>query len=615
MNTSAKTRDHKSSEKDTQLVSGWLNETVNRNWRLFSKALLNASGNAIFVVDPSGTVLISNLRVQKALSLYPGSSLPNTLPGLWPHVHEVLKGQTQLSGLQIQVAETSYLSRLAPMTFKTTVIGVLCVLEDRTELEKTTRKMRSYQELNQELDAIISSSDDGLWICDSSGTILRINAASERLNRVSAADVVGRHVNELVEEGFIDASVTLKVLKSHQREYMLQQTRFGRKLMLTGNPVFNPSGELIRVVINERDITEIDALREELEAQLAKNDQIQRRIQEMQIAELTSGEIIARSPNILRALHQAYKVSQVDSTVLILGESGTGKGVIANLIHKHSARADKPIVQINCGAIPETLVESELFGYEKGAFTGAGNQGKPGHLELADGGILFLDEIAELPIASQVKLLRFLEDGMVTRVGGTAPRSLDVRIVCATHRNLEEMVEQGHFRLDLFYRLNVIPITVPPLREREACKIALIKNHINYFSSKLKGRKPPRLSRRALDALLTYHYPGNIRELMNICERLVVMAESPRIALSDLPSTLTAALPAHITCGIDLMETDETLPQTMAAVERRILLQAMEKHGTQARAAKALGINQSTIARKLKRHQPADSQTGKSNYA
>ena len=255
--------------------------------------------------------------------------------------------------------------------------------------------MLSYQELNRELDAIIASSDDGLWISDANGTILRINAASERLNMVRAADVVGRNIKELVDEGYIDISVTLKVLKTRQRENVLQQTRSGRKLMLTGNPVFNSKGDLIRVVTNERDITEIDALREKLETQLEKNDRIQRHMQEMQIAELTSGQIIARSTNIVRAFGQARKVSQVDSTVLIQGESGSGKGVIANLIHKYSERADRPMIHVNCGAIPESLVESELFGYEKGAFTGATDQGKPGYFELADGGILFLDEVAE----------------------------------------------------------------------------------------------------------------------------------------------------------------------------------------------------------------------------
>ncbi|MBC2711182.1 MAG: sigma 54-interacting transcriptional regulator [Desulfosarcina sp.] len=593
-----------SSELGALLFSSRADDSVARNWRLFSKALLNASGNAIFVLDPSGIVVISNHRVQKTLGLFPGSLLPNTLPDFWLHVRQVLKNRNDLRGLQLQAGEISYLARLAPMNFKDTIIGVLCVLEDRTELEKTTRKMLSYQELSHELDAIIASSDDGLWICDGNGTILRINAASERLNMLRATDVIGRNINELVDEGFIDTSVTLKVMKSRQRENILQQTHQGRKLMLTGNPVFNPAGELIRVVVNERDITEINALREELEAQLAKNDQIQRRMQEMQIAELESGQIVARSSNLVKALRQARKVSKVNSTVLILGESGTGKGVVANLIHNYSARAKKPMIHVNCGAIPETLVESELFGYEKGAFTGAAQKGKPGYFELADKGILFLDEVAELPIASQVKLLRFLEDGKVTRVGGTTTKELNVRIICATHRHLEKMVEQGQFRLDLFYRLNVIPITVPPLRERDACKLSLIQHYINHFNTKLKSSKPPRLSRRALDALLAYHYPGNVRELMNICERLVVMSESQRIDVEDLPAAITSHLPPQIACGIDMLKDGETLPQVMAAVERRILTQALEKYGTQAKAAEALGINQSTIARKLKRSQP-----------
>src|SRR5690348_3412672 len=176
----------------------------------------------------------------------------------------------------------------------------------------------------------------------------------------------------------------------------------------------------------------------------------------MQLEEVASRRVIAKSACMQRALRQAIKVSTVDSTVLVVGESGVGKGLIADLVHEHSSRADKPLVKINCGAIPESLVEAELFGYDKGAFTGAQAKGKPGYFELADGGILFLDEIAELPLSSQVKLLRFLEDGRVTRVGGTQGRKLDVRILAATHRDLQAMVDHGAFRLDLFYRLSVI---------------------------------------------------------------------------------------------------------------------------------------------------------------
>ena len=576
-----------------------------RSWRLFARALLEASGSAIFVVDPSGTVVISNQPVQKHLGLFPGSLLPNTRAEIWPHVQRVLAERQPIGDLPVQACEISFLARLAPMEHDRCVIGVLCVLEDRTELEHTTRQMYAYQELSQELDAIITSSDDGLWICDGAGTILRMNAASERLNMLRADDVIGRNIDELVDEGYIDHSVSRKVIKSGRRENLLQQTRSGRKLMLTGNPVFNSTGELIRIVVNERDITEIDALREELEAQVAKNDRIQLRMQELQLEELSTANIIARSAAMVQVLRQARKVSQVDSTVLILGESGTGKEVLANLIHTTSARADKAMVQVNCGAIPENLVESELFGYEKGAFTGAGQKGKPGYLELADGGILFLDEVAELPLASQVKLLRFLENGQVTRVGGTRPRTLDVRILCATHRDLESMVAAGQFRLDLFYRLNVIPIAVPPLRARDACKMPLIQHFIAHFNDRLKGGVPPRLTRRAMDALLSYDFPGNVRELMNICERLVVMTESGQIDIDDLPAVVTAALPAQFACDMEMMDAGQTLPEIVAALERRIITQALEKHGTQARAAEALGINQSTIARKLQRHKPA----------
>lgn len=592
------------SELGALLFSSRGDGTLGLNWHLFAKALLNASPNAIFVVDPSGTVVISNQQVQEILGLFYGSLLPNTLPDFWPHVCRVLQDRRHLRDVAVQAGEVSFLARLAPMRFKASLIGVLCVLEDRTQLEETTRKMRSYQELSHELDAIISSSDDGLWLCDGQGTVLRINSASERINMLRAEEVIGRNMHDLVEKGYIDTSVTLKVIQSRRRENILQLTRSGKKLMVTGNPVFNPAGELIRVVVNERDITEIDALRKELEAQLARNDRIQRCMQEIQVAELASGQIIARSANIVQALRQAHKVSQADSTALILGESGTGKGVLAKLIHTYSARANHPMIHVNCGAIPETLVESELFGYEKGAFTGAAQKGKPGYFEMADKGTLFLDEVAELPAASQVKLLRFLENGKVTRVGGTVTKKLDVRVICATHRDLEGMVKNGQFRLDLFYRLNVIPISIPPLREREACKLPLIQHYIDHFSTKLKGGNTPRLSRRAMDALLAYPYPGNLRELMNLCERLVVMAESQRIDVNDLPAAVTAGMPSQIACGIDLIDTGQSLPQVIGALERDIIIEALEKYGTQAKAAKALGINQSTIARKMKRPFP-----------
>jgi transcriptional regulator with PAS, ATPase and Fis domain len=302
---------------------------------------------------------------------------------------------------------------------------------------------------------------------------------------------------------------------------------------------------------------------------------------------------------MVKALQRALKASKVDSSILITGESGVGKGVIANLIHKSSNRAEKPLVRINCGAIPEALIESELFGYEKGAFTGAQANGKLGHLELADCGTLFLDEIAELPLASQVKLLRFLENGRLTRLGGTQHRFVDARIIAATHRDLKKMVGQGAFRHDLFYRLKVIPIALPPLRDRKECLLPLLRHYIDTFAQKIGSVK--RLSQAAIDALMAYRYPGNVRELMNICEQVVVMSETEIIDRQDLPRDVVA----------QTLESDDnwgswppqmTLDQVLGSVERAFLRDALTTHKKQSQMAKALGISQPTVARRMKKY-------------
>jgi len=268
-------------------------------------------------------------------------------------------------------------------------------------------------------------------------------------------------------------------------------------------------------------------------------------------------------------------------------------------VHKYSSRAEKPLVKINCGAIPESLVEAELFGYDKGAFTGAQAKGKPGYFELADGGTLLLDEIAELPLSSQVKLLRFLEDGRVMRVGGTHSRKLDVRMLAATHRDLHAMVDQGAFRLDLYYRLSVIPLHVPSLRERTECILPLLRHYLELLGERLGVRR--RFSRAATEALLAYPWPGNVRELMNLCERLVVMSDAELIDLSDLPGDVVDRAGKAGTVPGSWQE-EFTLPQAVESTERAMLLAARERHGNQTAMARALGVDQSTIARKMKKY-------------
>jgi TyrR family helix-turn-helix protein len=308
--------------------------------------------------------------------------------------------------------------------------------------------------------------------------------------------------------------------------------------------------------------------------------------------------MIAKSPCVQKVLGQAIKVATFDSTVLILGESGVGKELFANVIYKYSSRVGKPFVKINCGGIPESLIEAELFGYDKGAFTGAQAKGKPGYLELADGGVLFLDEVAELTHAAQVKLLRFLEDRQVTRVGATQSRKLNVRILAATHRNLEDMVAAGSFRLDLFYRLSVIPIHIPPLRERKDCILPLLRHFVDLSDAKAGAGVRHRLTGDAIEALMAYQWPGNVRELANLCERLVVMSQSDVIGLSDLPREIGGGKAVLRAIGA----VDSTLDQAVENTERAVLAEMLERHHTQARMAKALGISQSSVARKLKKY-------------
>lgn len=565
----------------------------------FTQAVVNAMGVGFMAVNTSGITILANPIAHESFGAYPGVGLREAFPELWPKVLQTLKKQNQNSEFSLRRGEKNYLIRANSIVIDSEQVGAVCVFVESAGLEEMAMQMSFFQEIIGELEAIINSSTEGLWICDGEANVLRMNPASERIHDIKAEDVIGRNMQELVDEGFIDKSATLEVIKVRDAVSILQYSEKGRKLVITGTPVFDPEGKLIRVVSSMRDITLIENLQRELEEQEAMKDQLSNHMLELQNIELESRRVIAKSPCMLKSLRQAVKVGSVDASVLLLGESGVGKGLIAEIIHKNSHRSEKPLIRINCGAIPDSLIESELFGYEKGAFTGARTGGKPGYLELADGGTLFLDEIAELPPPSQVKLLRFLEDGRITRLGGTVSRKVDVRILAATHRDLEEMIGQGKFRLDLYYRLKVVPINVPAVRERRDCILPLIQNYIEFFGAKNGISK--RLTRAASDALLSYPYPGNVRELMNICERLVVMSETEWIDLKDLPNDIVRRSEEAAVETAEWMS-DMTLQQAMDTLEKKMLAHSLKLHGNQRRAAAALGVNQSTIARKLGKH-------------
>ena len=562
------------------------------------QAIVNATARIMIIVDHSSTItLLSNLA-RKRFDFSPGDLLEAELPGLWLHAHKILNGSQNNCDVPLQIDNQEYLAGVNPIVENNHISGAVCILVDSTQLDTMARTLPSFQALSRQLDTIIDSSSDGLFVCDANANVILMNPASEKIHNLSAAKIVGRNMRELIDTGFIDRSAALEASISKKRVSLLQNKE-GHKLISIATPVFGEQNELIRIVVSERDITEIDNLQHELEEQQALKDSLRDQMLAMQQVELDSQSIIARSPSMIRALQQSIKAAKANSSVLLLGESGVGKGLIADLIHKNSRRLEQPLIKINCGAIPESLIEAELFGYEKGAFTGAQTGGKPGYFELADGGTLFLDEIAELPLSSQVKLLRFLEDGQITRLGDTKPRTVDVRVLAATHQDLGKMVKQGEFRLDLYYRLNVIPIQLPALRERHDCILPLIRHYLEKFSGQSDTRK--RLTRSALDALVGYPYPGNIRELMNICERLVVMSDTELIDLSDLPIQITSH-PPEKQFSYNQIAPGASLQQVLDQVEKQLLEKTLQQYKNQTEIAVALNVNQSTIARKLKKH-------------
>jgi len=567
-----------------------------RHWQILSQALVNASINYLIAVDQHSVIFLSNRIAYEKFGAAAKIPLIDVMPELAEIVDKTIANGRRPAEITSKVGSEEYLTSVNPIKLKDNVVGAVCLLQESTDLEKVVMEMRFFQNVNRELDAIIDSSSDGLFVCDAQGNVIRVNPASERIHKIKAKELIGKNMVDLIKKGFIDRSAALEASQSKTTVSLLQN-KDDRKLISTGTPVFDDDGNLIRVVVSEKDITEIDNLQRELEEQASLKDQLQYQLLEMQQAELKTNQIIARSPNMLKVLERAFKVGPVDSSVLISGESGVGKGLIAKLIHRNSIRSEKPLIRINCGAIPETLIESELFGYEAGAFTGAQAGGKPGSLELANGGTLFLDEIAELPLSAQVKLLRFLEDGRITRLGWAKVRTIDARILAATHQNLKEMVAKGSFRHDLYYRLNVIPLHIPALRDRKECISPLLRYFVDYYADKTGNHK--RLSRSALDALLTYLYPGNVRELINICERSVVMSETEVIDIPDLPKDVTRQAP-ELSMLPPNWSKKMTLKQILHSVEREILVRTIKKHKNQCEAATALGVSQPTIARRLK---------------
>ncbi len=458
-------------------------------------------------------------------------------------------------------------------------------------------QIKELEKLNRELDIIIEKSYDGIYITDDKGVTLKTNSAIERITKIPKEYYIGKSVDALISRGILSNSVTYKVLKEKRTVSMVQVNNYGKEILITGSPVFNEEGYIEKIVTNIRDLSDLNDLLAKLNKANEENKKYKKELEELKNKKFGDDKTIIHNEKMKLIFDTADRVANVDATVLILGETGVGKDVLAKHIYKQSIRCKQggQFIKINCGAIPAELLESELFGYESGAFTGANRKGKPGMFELADKGMLFLDEIGELPLPLQVKLLRVLQEKEIVRIGGTVSKKVDVRVIAATNRNLKEMVSQGKFREDLFYRLNVIPISIPPLRERRDDILPLMQVLINDFNKQYKLNK--RFTSELKDFFFHNSWPGNIRELSNLIERMILTTFNDLITIEELP--IEYKMDRHLFAE-NPQET--SLKQEVENAELRVLEIAVQKYKNTYEMAESLQTSQATIVRKLKKY-------------
>jgi len=570
--------------------------------------IFDSAYNGIVVIDSKGKILIYNKAAGKTLKIDPDQATGRFIEEViskevWTDMQKILETGLPQIGKKIPIEGSTIIANRTPIFIDGEVAGVMSIFQDISDYEGIVTELETYKRINKELDAIIESSYDGLYITDGHANTIRVNKAYERISGLRREDLIGRNMKELVEKGFINQSVSLEVLKRREPVTIMQEIssqNAKKKVIVTGNPIFDEQkNEIILVVTNVRDITELEDLREELEHKRDLSERYLSELTELRLDLFPKGDLIARSEKMKNIIRMAVKVAQVDTSILITGESGVGKGKLAKLIHQTSKRKDNPFIKINCGAIPETLIESELFGYEKGAFTGAKTEGKPGLFEIAHKGTLFLDEIGELPLHLQVKLLGILEDKQLTRVGGTESKKVDVRVIAASNSDLKKLVEEKRFRNDLFFRLEVIPLHIPPLRERKEDILPLTQHFLNCFNISYETEK--RFSPEAIDCLLNYRYPGNVRELENIIERLVVVGKDDLICIEDIPKYILEKRSTFMESAYLPLQNNK-LNSSLASFEAQLLESVLEKCGNTYKAAEVLGVNQSTVVRKMKKY-------------
>lgn len=444
------------------------------------------------------------------------------------------------------------------------------------------------------LQALVENSQESIFVTDGDGNVILLNEIAARLIGVPISELLGKNVVELEENEILNPSVVRVVLRDRVQVSRVIRTPAEKKLLAQCTPIFDETGKIILTITNSNNESNLKHLMSRLDEEREKTTRYQQELAYLRRSE-DAEVVVSTGPAMQRVMQQIAIVAPTESTVVLYGQSGTGKDVIAKTIHRKSSRADRALLSVNCAAIPETLIESELFGYEKGSFTGAGSQGKQGIFEVADGGTLFLDEIGELPLSAQAKLLRVFENGEIRRVGGTKTITVDVRIICATNRDLWKMVEEQKFREDLYYRINIFPIYLEPLCQRKEDILPLAQDFLLRLNRKYNTHKV--ISPAFAEQLMAHSWPGNIRELRNIIERAYLVSSGRELML-DIPLAVKAGTPS----AAQARPPQDVIPLKayLGQVERQYIQRVIQENGgSVAQAAEKLQVHRSVLYRKL----------------
>ncbi|WP_347491322.1 sigma 54-interacting transcriptional regulator [Desulfoscipio sp. XC116] len=550
--------------------------------------VFNSMANPVIAVDHRGRITIFNHACEKLFALTADQAVGRLVSEIIPYTGliKVLKtGQAHI-GRKFVLGNAIYVANRTPMIRDNCIVGAIGVIQEITELHHLAEELKQVTGQKNALESIFDNTNEGYISINNEGYINFVNDALARLLNKDPMSILNKHITEIIPEA------KTHLMKINGRSQQSQIMRIGNKnVLISRYPVVSNGkveGAISKVVYHDLD---------KLAALANRNIPVQANAKCSGV-HYTLNDIIGTGKSINQLKDIVRRVARGPSTVLITGESGTGKELFAHALHGHSPRGKGPFIKVNCAAVPENLLESELFGYQEGAFTGARKGGQIGKFELAHGGTIFLDEIGDMPLTMQAKMLRVLQEKEIERLGGRSVKKVDVRIIAATNRDLAEMIAGGKFRQDLYYRLNVVNINIPALRERKE-DISGLVNHFIYKFNHSFNLQITGCSEEVTDIFIGYHWPGNVREMENIIERAFNLVDGKIIELTHLPHYL---LKEKATCRQSLAE--KALPALLENVEREALLEALDKTGgNKLQAAKLLGISRAWLYKKIKQYQ------------